>query len=194
MFVDRKWKSCATVLIWINMTSRGMRLVRTRYQQVSKALFEEIEVTRSGFLIYRKSNEWCFRNCRSMCWICSTVIEDRKNRRNWEKSEGHFGETFWYKFIYLFVHPTWSFKHHSRLFAGFLMFIYIWWIYSRILLFSTSLFKSLTNKSFSASKGISCHVIISYSLLNCLRPKGFGVVYPTALPVIIKYPSKLRTI
>ena len=36
------------------------------------------------------------------------------------------------------------------------------------------------DNSFSASEGISCH-----SLLGGLRPKGFGVVYPTAFPVII---------
>ena len=41
-----------------------------------------------------------------MCWICSTVTEDWKNRRNLEKSEGHFGETFGTNiFICLFIRP-----------------------------------------------------------------------------------------
>ena len=100
------------------------------------------------------------------------------------------------------MHPTWSFKHHSRLFAGFFMFIYIGWIYSRILLFFTSLFKSY-KQSVQCLSGNILPCNYSCSPLNCLRivacklrqcPKGFGVVYSTALPAIMKYPSKVRTI
>ena len=93
-----------------------------------------------------------------MCWIVLLLHRIRRIEETWERSESCFRETFWHKLIYLFVHLIWSFRHHSRLFKGFLVFIYIWWIYSRIFFFFLLAFSSHINNVFSAS----C------SLLNCL--------------------------
>ena len=90
---------------------------------------------------------------------CSIVPQNRKNRRNWEQRR-----TIWRAIlvINLLVHltpdPTRSFDHHSRLFAGIFLFIYIWWFYSKI--FNTCLLlpavSSQINNTFSSSQGF-CH-------------------------------------
>ena len=64
----------------------------------------------------------------------------------------HFGGTW------LTPDPTWSFKHHSRLFAGFFLFIGIGWNCSRVsntCLFLLA-FSGQVNNAFSANRGF-CH-------------------------------------
>ena len=41
-------------------------------------------------------------NCGSMCWIVLLLHRIGRIEETWERSEGHFGETFRYKLIYCF--------------------------------------------------------------------------------------------
>ena len=131
-------------------------------------LRKEFAITGVARIIYH-SFHFVFLSGR-MSGVLETVSEDWKNRRNWERSEGHFGKIFWYKLIHLFVYPTWGFKHHSRLFPGFLMFNYIGWIYSRSLAFSTSFFRS-NKQSVQCLSGniVPCNYFLqsTQSLANC---------------------------